>query len=120
LFKISSIEAGTTVLASGDKSDGLYIVLRGSCEVFYEDNEGVRHEYPGVGEGDFFGEISLVRKSAATATVRASSDCVVLKLGRADFERLIPSFPEFKASILRVGAERIKRTTELLKRPTPH
>ena len=115
LFKISSINAGTKVLAAGDKSDGLYIVLRGTCDVFYEDNEGVRHEYPSIGEGDFFGEISLLRKAPATATVRASSDCVVLKLGRADFEKLIPSFPEFKASILRVGAERIKRTSELLK-----
>ena len=71
------VPAGTVVVHEGDVGDRFYAVAEGKLDVTCE-----RGAYPPVAEGDFFGEIALLRDMPRTATVTASTDSVLYALDR--------------------------------------
>jgi CRP-like cAMP-binding protein len=65
-------------------------------------------------EGDLFGEISLLRSKLATATVRAATGCMLLKLEREALEQLCIQHPNLRQKLEQMGSERMQRTSRLL------
>ncbi len=102
------------VLEQGQQGDAFYLLLRGRCTPYHVPPDGKQKAYPGLREGDVFGEISLLLGKPVTATVRADMASVVLKLDRAAFERLILSQPGMRGALTKVGTERLQRTARLL------
>ena len=74
------VPAGTTVIVEGQQSDRFYVIESGSVAVSHGDTL-VRHET----DGDFFGEIGLLRDIPRTATITADEDTVLQVLERDDF-----------------------------------
>ena len=95
-FSAHEVPIGTDVIVHGDDGAGLYVVLSGEVQV-------LRGEAPfeevlaRLGPGEVFGEISLIRRQPAMATVRASRRSSVLFLAREYFERLLSAVPEMRA-----------------------
>ena len=58
-------------------------------------------------QGDFFGEIALVENIPRTATVLSLTNCRLLVLETADFERLTSQIPELKDQIKRISEKRL-------------
>jgi CRP-like cAMP-binding protein len=83
------VPSGTTIFEQGDAATHFYIVQEGEVEVSQRIEVGggfvaeqvIRH----LGAGTFFGEVAIMRRTARTATVRAVSDCVLLRLPAAEF-----------------------------------
>jgi MFS family permease len=71
---------GEEVITQGDQGDSFYLIEDGEVEVF-ENGRFRRNEGP----GDSFGEIALLRDVPRTATVRATEQTRLLKLGRDQF-----------------------------------
>jgi cAMP-dependent protein kinase regulator len=113
-FVLHELKAGEVVLEQGHQGDAFYLLLRGRCTPYHVPPDGKERAYPELREGDVFGEISLLLGKPVTATVRAEAPSVVLKLERAAFERLILSQPGMRATLMRVGTERLQRTAKLL------
>ena len=67
------------IIAEGELSDSLYVVLAGSVKVYSLDESGREIIYGDVFAGDFFGEMSLDggRRSASVMTLEACT-CAVL------------------------------------------
>src|SRR5688572_30975279 len=55
-----SIPRSTTVMAGGDPTDSLYIVLSGRLKVMMSDAEGKEVILTILGPGEFFGEMGLI------------------------------------------------------------
>jgi len=72
--------AGEEIIRLGDHGDRFYVVNSGEVEILV-DGEPPRRE----GEGEYFGEIALLRDVPRTATVRAASDVDLFALDRDDF-----------------------------------
>jgi CRP-like cAMP-binding protein len=113
-FSPISVQQGEEILSRGQPAHALYLVLRGRCVAFHQHVDGRETPYPEMAEGDVFGEISLFRSKLATASVRATMPCVLLKLDQATLERLLPHHPMLHKELQRLGAERMLRTTLLL------
>jgi cAMP-dependent protein kinase regulator len=113
-FTPISCEAGEEILTQGRPSHALYLLLRGRCAAFHRHADGHETAYPAMAEGDVFGEISLLRGKPASASVRALSPCVLLKLEREVLEQHLPRHPMLHKELQRLGAERMLRTTMLL------
>lgn len=113
-FKLHQFASGEPVLLQGKPGAGLFIVLRGECEVFHTDEVGEQSPYPPLREGEVFGEISLLFGSLCTATVRAGTRCDVLELPKADFDQLVLPHPSIKSIVDRIARERLARTADLL------
>ncbi|NTX02534.1 cyclic nucleotide-binding domain-containing protein [Myxococcus sp. CA040A] len=108
-FRARDIERGEVVIRDGDRTDGLYVLLSGEVEV-HKDG----HLLTRLKEGDLFGEISLLQKTPATATVTAARHTTLLRLPREDFDALISSHPQILVLISELSDERLRRTEQVL------
>ncbi|MBN9685277.1 MULTISPECIES: cyclic nucleotide-binding domain-containing protein [unclassified Corallococcus] len=108
-FRARDVERGEVIIREGDATDGLYVVLSGEVEVH---KSGQR--LTSLKEGDLFGEISLLQKTPATATVEASRHTTLLRLPREDFDSLISSHPQVLMLVSDLSDERLRRTQHVL------
>lgn len=69
------------------------MIVRGTTSVRETDADGVEKEVRRCTDGDYFGEIALLRNVRRTATVRSTTPCVLLSLSRAQFEDLLEKEP---------------------------
>ena len=103
-------DAGTILVEEGDAADRFYILVRGRVEVTAMGRHGERLRLDLLGDGDSFGEIALLDNGARQATVTALAPCLILALGRADFDELLAQVPEVRERV-----ERDARRRQLLK-----
>ncbi|WP_375744993.1 cyclic nucleotide-binding domain-containing protein [Corallococcus interemptor] len=108
-FRARDVERGDVIIREGDATDGLYVVLSGEVEVH---KSGQRLTL--LKEGDLFGEISLLQKTPATATVEATRHTTLLRLPREDFDSLISSHPQVLMLVSDLSDERLRRTEHVL------
>ena len=93
LFITEQHPAGRMVMFEGDRGDRFYIIVRGSVEVIKGAGESVPRRIAVLQDGDYFGEIALLRSVPRTASVRARSDCTFLSLQREQFNFLVERVP---------------------------
>lgn len=86
---------GEKIFRVGDHGDALYLVHSGSIEVLNAENKRIAN----LGEGAFFGEMSLISNKPRSATVRADSFCDLYVLHKDSFDRVTEAYPHFKAHI---------------------
>jgi CRP-like cAMP-binding protein len=89
------------VFCEDDAADAFYVILEGEVAVLKRRPKPSKRveEVGWLGPGVGFGEIALLEGTSRTATVRATRDCTLLKLGKADFDQMV---------VGRVGAARVR------------
>ena len=75
---------GDLIFKEGDPGDAWYVVYRGGVEVL---NNG--EKVADIGAMGCFGEMSILDQLPRSATIRAASDSVLLRVGKAPFDELI-------------------------------
>jgi anion transporter len=97
---------GILVVAEGDPGDCLYIIVSGLAQVF----RGVGDEERALAilrAGECFGEMALLRGEPRSASVRAHSNLVLLKLSRENFDDLLRKHPYLGMYLAEVLAGRL-------------
>ena len=105
-FSTLLVEAEDDIIVEGQIGRGLFIILDGLVQVTLRKG-GKRHLLNWLREGDVFGEISLLRRSAATATCTASRRSLLMFLPREDFESIPEEFPEVVEKMHELGEFRL-------------
>jgi cytochrome P450/CRP-like cAMP-binding protein len=84
-------DAGQAIVRQGEPPDAFYVLTHGACEVICRMPSGGDAVVGQLVQGDFFGEIDLLRGVPCTATVRAGPDANadVLALDAEGFRSLI-------------------------------
>ncbi len=91
----SNFEGGTTIIASGQTSDRLYIIVDGEIQISIPDAlRGVDRKVNPT-RGSIVGEVSLLTKQPYSADVVAIEDTSVLDLDLDNFNRLIENHKSF-------------------------
>ena len=106
-FKARDVEQGEVVLREGKLSDGLFVLMTGELEVSKQKGDEVLR-LARLKEGDVFGEISLLTKSAATATVAAVRHSTLLRLPRETFDEVISTHPQILMLVSELSDERLQ------------
>jgi CRP-like cAMP-binding protein len=108
-FLARDARPGDAIIQEGVRADGLYVVLSGEVEV-RKAGQVLAH----LKEGELFGEMSLLNKAPATATVSATRRTSLLRLPREDFDTLILTHPQVLALISDLTDTRTRQTEVLL------
>ena len=103
-----STPRSTTVLAAGDLTDSLYIVLSGRLKVMMSDAEGKEVILSILGAGEFFGEMGLIDDSPRSASVVAIESCELLSITKRDFKKCLAENFEMAMAVMRGLVRRLR------------
>ena len=99
-LRAQSIPRGAMIVRKGDPAHSMYFIAEGEVEV------ELAHENVTLGEGQFFGEIAVLRKTLRTADVRATAATKLLILDAYDLQTLTKRNPEIGDAIREVAQSR--------------
>ncbi len=102
------VRRGDVLVRQGDEADALYIVVSGRFDVRIEGQEASVAE---IGPGSPVGEIAFLAGGRRTATVTAVRDSLVVRLERADFDRLCHRIPRIWGTLTATLARRLADQT---------
>jgi CRP-like cAMP-binding protein len=111
-FKAREVVAGESLMEEGVLSNGLFVVMSGELSVL-KTRERERFQLTTLREGDLFGEISLLTRSAATATASATRRSTVLRMPREDFDEVISTHPQILALVSELSHDRLQEQSAL-------
>jgi CRP-like cAMP-binding protein len=103
------LSAGQTLFNEGEKEDLMYVLMSGTALIL------VRNKVVEVaGAGTIIGEMGMIDEGLRSATIVAKSDCKFVPIDRKRFNFLIQQTPNFALHVMRVIAERLRRTDAIL------
>lgn len=105
--------AGSLLFQRGDPSDAAYVVLEGEARVFIDTPTGPL-KVTDFHVHDIMGEMGVLADIPRSATIRATTDLLVLRIDKQVFLDLLYQFPQIAIEIMRELAHRLERTTERL------
>lgn len=82
------VPAGDVILAQGDGTEGLFVIVDGEVEVSRDGKVVAR-----LPSGSHFGEMALLNQRPRSATVRAAGECRLLHLSREAFYSVVQRNP---------------------------
>ncbi len=77
---LESHDEGSVVISEGQPGASMYVIANGEVKVFTNGPGGTTVYLAKLGEGDFFGEVSMLTGKARTATITASQRTELLRL----------------------------------------
>ncbi len=107
LFNTESCREGERVVREGEEGDKFYIIVRGRFEIMKRLPGDLHQRVAVLDDGDYFGEIALLRGIPRTATVQAMGHGVLLSIRRADFLRLLQQQPQIGTRLEAALASRL-------------
>jgi len=84
------------VIQEGDHGDKFYVVVRGKLEVTKHDGTQAGRRVWVLEDGDYFGEVALLRDVPRTASIRTLTECMLLSLQREQFRSLLQEAPDLR------------------------
>jgi cAMP-dependent protein kinase regulator len=89
-LKQETYDAGQTIVRQGDPGDKFYIVEEGQAVALKYWVEGQQpQEVMEYKDGDYFGELALLRNEPRAATINARTECKVLSVDRRTFQKML-------------------------------
>jgi len=100
------VVAGRMLIRQGEPSDTFYVLLDGEADVVIG-GESRRK----LGPGDFFGEISMLDRGPATATVTTTRPSRMMVMSHMQFRDAIKGNQDLLIQVLASVAERLRADT---------
>ena len=97
------VPAGRTLITQGGTADSFYLLLTGGATVRVDD-----HDRPALEPGSFFGEISMLDRGPATATVVTSAPSKLMVMSHAQFRDAIRANDQLLSQVMAAMAERLR------------
>lgn len=114
LTEIHTYPPGHILCQEGADEDVFYIVAEGnvliSKKIADEESECVLR----IGEkGDLVGEMALIQNAPRAATVRTTTECIVLEMQKRDFETILSRSPAMAIDIIRITLDRLRANDQM-------
>lgn len=126
VVKSMEISRGSVIMREGEVGDSMYFLARGVVEV--TQRLTLKTDGQGLGKADksvvklsaehvpFFGDMALFEDEPRSATITASTDCLIFQISRPDFEGLCRRNPALGIRIVsRIAAvlcQRLRRSNQ--------
>ena len=98
---------GHIIARQGDIGTGFFLIADGRVRIIRDGTE-----IASLGNGEFFGELSVLDGKPRTAQVVAAEPTVCLALASWDFEAIVAEEPAVALAVMRALATRLRALTE--------
>ena len=108
-LKKQSFGANEGILLHGERGDAMYIIRSGRVRIYIQDAGGKELTLNVYGEGEFFGEFSLIDGEPRSASAEAIEPTEALALHHRDLIAILSGHPEIAVSLMRGLVSRLRR-----------
>ncbi len=103
-----SYPKGRTIVAEGEPSQSMYILLAGRAKVQRSDSEGKEVILAVIGSGEFFGEMSLIDDAPRSASVITLEPCEFMAVSKEAFKAMLVQSPDVCMAVMRGLVRRLR------------
>ena len=107
-----SYPKGRTIVAEGEPSQSMYILLAGRAKVQRSDSEGKEVILAVLGSGEFFGEMSLIDDSPRSASVITLEPCEFMAVSKDAFKSMLMQSPDVAMNVMRGLVRRLREADQ--------
>ena len=116
-MELETHDEGSVVLSEGDPGNSMYLIASGEVKVFTRaagPAGGGPVYLARLGEGDFFGEVSVLSGKPRTATITASQRTELLRLDKEKLDGVLAKHPGIRTVLDDFYKKRAKHTVEAM------
>jgi len=115
LFRPVTFGPGAVIVKEGDAGDSMFILKSGEVEITtINPITQQRVVLARLHSGDFFGEVSLIKRKPRTATIIAQTPVEAMELTRVNFDALTQSHPEITHLLEETIQKRVEDTIQVV------
>lgn len=110
-------KAGEQLFQENENSYHFFIIQSGEVEVYKTDDENANKEIhlAKVGPGNSLGEFAMLDRKPRSASARALTDVVAVRVSAEGYEHLLGELPDWAVSVMRALVERLRNTNEVVR-----
>jgi hypothetical protein len=115
-MEVETHDEGSVIISEGAPGDSMYVIASGGVKVYTRasGNSGGTVYLANLGEGDFFGEVSVLTGKPRTATITASQRTELLRLDREKLDGVLSRHPGIRKVLDDFYKKRAKHTVEAM------
>jgi|SRR5687768_5681068 len=114
-MELESHEEGAIIISEGEAGTSMYIITSGEVKVYTRGTKGSGSVYLAkLGEGDFFGEVSVLTGKPRTATITASRPTELLRLDKEKLDNALGTYPGIRKVLDDFYKKRATHTVEAM------
>jgi CRP/FNR family transcriptional regulator, cyclic AMP receptor protein len=92
---VSNIGKDEILFSQGESADSVFYIQKGKAKITVVSNQGKEAIVAIIGSGDFCGEGCLAGQPRRLATVKAMTECVIMRVDKTTMVRVLHDEPEF-------------------------
>jgi cAMP-dependent protein kinase regulator len=107
---------GDVIITEGEPGSSMYVIAHGEVKVYTRGagGKGANVYLAKLGEGDFFGEVSVLTGKPRTATITASQPTELLRLDKEKLDNALGKYPGIRKVLDEFYKKRAKHTVEAM------
>jgi cAMP-dependent protein kinase regulator len=113
-MELESHDEGSVIISEGQPGSSMYIIASGEVKVFTNGAGGSTLYLARLGEGDFFGEVSMLTGKPRTATITASQRTELLRLDKDKLDNALAMYPGIRKVLNDFYQRRAEHTVEAM------
>lgn len=107
--ELETFKKNEIIIRQGEPGSKLYIVIAGSVSILNDTGISIST----LGQGEVFGEMSLICDENIGATVQAATDAKILSIEHKRFQFIMDRYPSMQRYFTRLMAQRLSRSNKI-------
>ena len=113
-MELEQHDEGHVIISEGQPGTSMYVIASGEVKVFTTGKDNKPVYLAKLGEGDFFGEVSVLTGKPRTATITASQPTSLLRLDKDKLDNALSKYPGIRKVLDEFYRKRAKHTVEAM------
>jgi cAMP-dependent protein kinase regulator len=113
-MELESHDEGSVIITEGQAGTSMYVIASGEVKVYTAAKGGGSLYLAKLGDGDFFGEVSVLTGKPRTATITASQRTELLRLDKEKLDNALAKYPGIRKVLDEFYKKRAKHTVEAM------
>lgn len=115
-MELETHDEGAVIITEGEAGTSMYVIVSGEVKIYTRAGAGQSHPVylAKLGEGDFFGEVSVLTGKPRTATITAAQKTDLLRLDKAKLDGALQKHPGIRKVLNDFYNARAQHTVEAM------